>query len=152
MPAKTIFMMEEHGGKLRLCKGQKTPYDVWVSLCDPRQVVRMTLQEQRHPKTNPQLGYWFACVCPFIRDELLGLGHDTLDFGGNVAGFAVAVATTTETVDMLLKALFSAKSGLDMMSKTKYTDEQMANLIDFTHRWAAEKLQVAVPPPNTGAY
>ena len=148
MPKKQTFFMEERAGSLDFCKGQQVPYSAWVSLCKPRQVVRMTLQEQRHPKTNPQLGYWYAGILPFICEELINLGHDTLDFGGNVAGFSVEVATTTDTVDMLLKGLFTAQSGRDMMSKAKFTDEEMGQMIDFTIRWAAEKLQVAVPPPT----
>lgn len=149
MPKKqTFFQQKLDDGTIQFCGGQRVPYDTWLSLCNPRQVIRVTLQMQRHPKTSAQLGYWYAVVLPFVCGALLEMGYDRL-FSVSVGDLSAGVKTTVDTVDLLLKTLFMVHTQADTLPlKRKMTDEQMSELIEFTIRWVAENLQVAVPPPT----
>lgn len=153
MVKKAIFIMEKREGAsaLSFCGGQQAPYDAWVSLCKPKQVVRMTLQEHKHPKTNEQLGWYHAGILPDVRDAFFDAGYNTM--GEVEVKMKVGVRLDTDTCDKILKELYQSHlKAKNMPLKRNFSVEDMSQFIEFIIQWTAENLNAAIRPPTiTGA-
>lgn len=144
------YVLQKLNGKLEFIAGQKVPYDAWVSLLDDRQMVVMSVSKKLHPKTQAQLAYYFAVVLPHARQGFVEAGYDSLVTAQK--SFDVDLEITDEHVDMLLKSLYQTAKGFEKLPlKRSMDDAQMSELIDWSIRWIATNLSVAVPSPETGA-
>ena len=105
----------------------------------------VTITKKKHPKTTPQLNYWWGVVVPTAMaalDEATGG-----DFGELACGeFRVPLAVTAERVHEFLKALYAVHIGeTKRLSLAKMTDEEASPMIDFACKFLATNLGAIVP-------
>ena len=103
---------------------------------------RLTVEKWRKNKSNPQLGYLFACVYPLVLQHL------------NDAGWEF---TSVEEVDEYCKSMFSSKEILNRHSgeimdipglKRNMTTVEMMTYIEAIRVWDAEYLGGTIPDPE----
>lgn len=104
---------------------------------------RLTVEKYRKNKSNPQLGYLFACVYPLVLKAL------------NDAGWEFV---SVDEVDEYCKSMFSSKEILNRNSgeimdipglKREMTTVEMMTYVDAIRDWASEFLNVYIPEPET---
>ena len=109
----------------------------------PKGRYRLTVEKLYKQKSNPQLGYLFACVYPFVLKAL------------NDAGWEF---TTIEEVDEYCKSMFSSKEIVnrntgEIMSipglKRDMTTVELSTYTNAIRDWCAEYLGVYIPEPET---
>ena len=122
---------------------QQRLYDAWIAGVPDGFVASVTFVKQRKPKSNPQLGYWYAVLMPFAVRELREAGYDSL------AEIKVEWETNDGHVDEMFKYLFAQAKGLpETPRKRNMSTEDMGQLIDFTMEWLAKNLHVIAPEPE----
>jgi len=103
---------------------------------------RITIDKYRKQKSNPQLGYLFACVYPFVLKALDDAGWEF---------------TSIEEVDEYCKSMFSSKEILNRNTgeimdipglKRDMTTTEMMTYVDAIRDWASEYLNVYIPEPE----
>lgn len=108
----------------------------------PKGKYRLLIETYRRKKSNPQLGYLFACVYPLVLKAL------------NDAGWEF---TSIEEVDEYCKSMFASKEVLNRHSgeilevpglKRDMTTTEMMTYVDAIRDWASEYLNVYIPEPG----
>jgi len=103
---------------------------------------RITIDKYRKQKSNPQLGYLFACVYPFVLKALDDAGWEF---------------TSIDEVDEYCKSMFSSKEILNRNTgeimdipglKRDMTTTEMMTYVDAIRDWASEYLNVYIPEPE----
>lgn len=104
---------------------------------------RLTVEKYRKNKSNPQLGYLFACVYPIV---LRGLNDAGWEF------------TSVNEVDEYCKSMFAEREVLNRNSgeiikvpglKRNFTTTDMMTYISAIQSWAAEFLNIEIPDPES---
>ena len=104
---------------------------------------RLTIERWRKHKSNPQLGYLYACVYPFVLKSL------------NDAGWEF---TSLDEVDEYCKSMFASREVLNKHTgeildvpglKRDMTTTEMMTYINAIRDWASEYLSVYIPEPET---
>lgn len=107
----------------------------------------LTITKKKHPKTTPQLNYWWGVVIPTAMaalDEATGGDFGELAYGD----FHVPLAVTAERVHEFLKALYAVHIGkTKRLSLAKMTDEEASPMIAFAREFLAMSLGWIVPEP-----
>jgi hypothetical protein len=138
-PIKYISIKEE-GKSLRVVNSKLLKAD-----CDrlPKGKYRLTIEKYRKDKSNPQLGYLFACIYPYV---LKGLNDAGWEF------------TNLDQVDAKCKELFSDQEVLNRDTgeimkipalKRNMTTTEMVSYISAIRSWAGEYLKTVIPEPDT---
>lgn len=108
----------------------------------PKGKYRLLIETYRKKKSNPQLGYLFACVYPLVLKAL------------NDAGWEF---TSIEEVDEYCKSMFASREVLNRHSgeilevpglKRDMTTTEMMTYVDAIRDWASEYLNVYIPEPG----
>jgi hypothetical protein len=103
---------------------------------------RITVEKYRKAKSNPQLGWLFACIYPFV---LRGLN----DLGWEIASL--------DEVDALCKDKFAAREIVNINTgevmeipalKRDMTTTEFSTYVESIRKWAAEDLMVNIPDPE----
>ena len=103
---------------------------------------RITIDKYRKQKSNPQLGYLFACVYPFVLKALDDAGWEF---------------TSIDEVDEYCKSMFSSKEILNRNTgeimdipglKRDMTTTEIMTYVDAIRDWASEYLNVYIPEPE----
>lgn len=104
---------------------------------------RLTVEKYRKNKSNPQLGYLFACVYPIV---LRGLNDAGWEF------------TSVNEVDEYCKSMFAEREVLNRNTgeiikvpglKRNFTTTDMMAYISAIQSWAAEFLNIEIPDPES---
>lgn len=108
----------------------------------PKGRYRVTVERWRKAKSNPQLGYLFACVYPLVLRAL------------NDAGWEF---TSVDEVDEYCKSMFAEREVLNRNTgeilsvpglKRNFTTTDMMAYIAAIQSWASEFLGVVIPDPE----
>ena len=109
----------------------------------PKGRYRVIIERWRKNKSNPQLGYLFACVYPLVLRHL------------NDAGWEF---TSVDEVDIHCKKLFANKEIVNRDTgeiisipalKRDMTTMEMMTYVDAIRQWDAEYLGGTIPEPET---
>jgi len=104
---------------------------------------RLIVEKYRKNKSNPQLGYLFACVYPLVLKALNGAGWEF---------------TSLAEVDEYCKSMFSSKEVLNRNTgevmdipglKRDMTTTEMMTYVDAIRNWSSEYLNTYIPEPET---
>ena len=136
----TCIGVKEDGRPFRVVNGKLLTEELNAL---PKGRYRLTVEKLYKQKSNPQLGYLFACVYPFVLKAL------------NDAGWEF---TTIEEVDEYCKSMFSSKEIVnrntgEIMSipglKRDMTTVELSTYTSAIRDWWAEYLGVYIPEPET---
>ena len=109
----------------------------------PKGKYRLVIEKYRKKKSNPQLGYLFACVYPLVLQGLIDAGWEFISIN---------------EVDEYCKSMFAEKEVLNRNTgevitvpglKRDFTTTDMMTYISAIQSWASEYLGVNIPDPET---
>jgi hypothetical protein len=104
---------------------------------------RITVEKWRKNKSNPQLGYYFACVLPLFLQGAIDAGWEI---------------TSIEECDIWLKSMFANKNLINKHTgqivsvpalKREMTTVEMSTFTNQVRDYAAEYLNIHIPDPET---
>jgi hypothetical protein len=104
---------------------------------------KVTVEKYRKNKSNPQLGWLFACIYPFVLRGLNDLGWEI---------------TSLDDVDILCKDKFASKEIVNINSgeimeipalKRDMTTTEFSTYVEAIRKWASEDLMINIPDPET---
>ena len=108
----------------------------------PKGKYRLVVERYRKKKSNPQLGYLYACIYPFVLKGLNDLGWEF---------------TSLDQVDVECKRRFASQEILNRHTgeimeipalKRDMTTVEMMTYVDAIRNWASEYLSVYIPEPG----
>jgi hypothetical protein len=108
----------------------------------PKGKYRLVIERYRKKKSNPQLGYLYACIYPFVLKGLNDLGWEF---------------TSLDQVDVECKRRFASQKILNRHTgeildipglKRDMTTVEMMTYVDAIRDWASEYLSVYIPEPG----
>lgn len=108
----------------------------------PKGRYRLLIEKYRRKKSNPQLGYLFACIYPFVLKGLNDLGWEFTDL---------------DQVDAECKKRFASQPILNRDTgeimeipalKRDMTTTEFATYVNAIRDWASEYLNVYIPEPG----
>ena len=108
----------------------------------PKGRYRIIVEKYRKKKSNPQLGYLFACIYPFVLKGLNDLGWEF---------------TSLEQVDVECKKRFASQEILNRHTgeimeipalKRDMTTTEFATYVNSIRDWASEYLSIYIPEPG----
>jgi hypothetical protein len=108
----------------------------------PKGRYRIIVEKYRKKKSNPQLGYLYACIYPFVLKGLNDLGWEF---------------TSLDQVDVECKRRFASQKILNRHTgeildipglKRDMTTVEMMTYVDAIRDWASEYLSVYIPEPG----
>jgi len=108
----------------------------------PKGKYRLVIERYRKKKSNPQLGYLYACIYPFVLKGLNDLGWEF---------------TSLDQVDVECKRRFASQEILNRHTgeimeipglKRDMTTVEMMTYVDAIRNWASEYLSVYIPEPG----
>lgn len=108
----------------------------------PKGKYRLVVERYRKKKSNPQLGYLYACIYPFVLKGLNDLGWEF---------------TSLDQVDVECKKRFASQEILNRHTgeimeipalKRDMTTVEMMTYVDAIRNWASEYLSVYIPEPG----
>jgi len=108
----------------------------------PKGRYRIIVEKYRKKKSNPQLGYLYACIYPFVLKGLNDLGWEF---------------TSLDQVDVECKRRFASQKILNRHTgeimeipalKRDMTTVEMMTYVDAIRNWASEYLSVYIPEPG----
>ena len=114
---------------------------------------RMTIERMRKNKSNPQLGYLFACVYPLFLQHLIDAGYEPDDIMEHPEN-----GLTINDVDNLCKKLFASRKLVNRHTgelievpgmKRQFTTVEMMTYIEAIRQWDAEYLGGYIPEPES---
>jgi hypothetical protein len=109
----------------------------------PEGKYRLIIDKYRKNKSNPQLGWLFACIYPFVLRGLNDLGWEIVSL---------------DEVDALCKDKFAAREIVNINTgevmeipalKRDMTTTEFSTYVEAIRKWAAEDLMVNIPDPET---
>jgi hypothetical protein len=104
---------------------------------------RMTIERMRKNKSNPQLGYYYACVLPLFMRHLIDAGYEF---------------TNIDQVDAFAKARFASQQVINKHTgevieipglKREMTTLEMSTFTNAIRDWDAEYLGGYIPEPES---
>lgn len=108
----------------------------------PKGRYRIIVEKYRKKKSNPQLGYLYACIYPFVLKGLNDLGWEF---------------TSLDQVDVECKKRFASQEILNRHTgeimeipalKRDMTTTEFATYVNAIRDWASEYLNVYIPEPG----
>lgn len=108
----------------------------------PKGRYRLIIEKYRKKKSNPQLGYLFACIYPYVLRGLNDLGWEF---------------TNIDEVDAECKKRFASQDILNRHTgeimeipalKRDMTTTEFATYVNAIRDWASEYLNVYIPEPG----
>ena len=138
---------EFHGrienGRFKL--NRKPVFELYVKgLKDGRYYLKLH-RAKGPPKTQEQLGYYFAGIIPTVYKQMIDDGNS--HFVVKVANAFKEVPLTPEIVDYLLKEACAKFDG-KVVNKADMSKEQASIFIDNCIRWSARWLSCVIPEPS----
>jgi len=103
----------------------------------------LTIEKYRKNKSNPQLGYYYACVLPLFLKGAIDAGWEI---------------TSIEECDIWLKSMFANKDLINKDTgqiisvpalKREMTTVEMSTFTNQVRDYAAEFLNIIIPDPET---
>lgn len=108
----------------------------------PKGKYRLVVERYRKKKSNPQLGYLYACIYPFVLKGLNDLGWEF---------------TSLDQVDVECKKRFASQEILNRHTgeimeipalKRDMTTTEFATYVNAIRDWASEDLSIYIPEPE----
>ncbi len=108
----------------------------------PKGRYRLIIEKYRKKKSNPQLGYLFACIYPYVLRGLNDLGWEF---------------TSLDEVDVECKKRFASQEIINRHTgeimeipalKRDMTTTEFATYVNAIRDWASEYLNVYIPEPG----
>lgn len=108
----------------------------------PKGRYRIIVEKYRKKKSNPQLGYLYACIYPFVLKGLNDLGWEF---------------TSLDQVDVECKKRFASQEILNRHTgeimkipalKRDMTTTEFATYVNAIRVWASEDLSIYIPEPG----
>lgn len=98
------------------------------------------------PKTQEQLGLYFAVYIPTVKQSMIEHGNET--FVVKIGDKFKEVPITDEVVDLLLKEACAKFDGKTVTNKRDMSKEQGSMFLENCSRWAARYLGCVIPEPE----
>ena len=108
----------------------------------PKGKYRLLIEKYKRKKSNPQLGYLFACIYPYVLRGLNDLGWEF---------------TSLDEVDVECKKRFASQEIINRHTgeimeipalKRDMTTTEFATYVNAIRDWASEYLNVYIPEPG----
>lgn len=108
----------------------------------PKGKYRLVVERYRKKKSNPQLGYLYACIYPFVLKGLNDLGWEF---------------TSLDQVDVECKRRFASQKIFNRHTgeimeipalKRDMTTTEFATYVNAIRDWASEDLSIYIPEPG----
>src|SRR4030043_448889 len=110
------------------CKGQKDG------------IYSLTIEKSTHPKTLPQMAYYYAVIVPEALKAIKEMGNETyqVPIGDKVKELEI----NEDIVDAILK------SACKVTSKSRMSMEEASEFLEKCIRWCARYLGCVIPDPD----
>ena len=144
-------------GKVKI--GNKRVFNSYIAGLDYEDISIIIKKRTGKPKTLPQLGYYYACIVPTVKEELIRQnGSDTITV--TVAGYKEEVIIDNAFVDKFLKKHCARmdEDGIlriavmndtrEIHSKANMSKMECMMFLDNVINWCARDLHIVIPEPE----
>ena len=100
----------------------------------------LTAEPSVHPKTLPQMAYYYAVIVPEALKAMKEQGNETYQIP--ISGKVKELKINEDIVDAILKSACKAKS------KGRMSMEEASEFLDKCIRWCARYLGCVIPDPD----
>lgn len=144
-------------GKVKI--GNKKVFDSYIAGLDYSNISIIIKKRTGRPKTLPQLGYYYACIAPTVKEELIRLnGGDSIIV--TVAGFEEEVIIDKDFADKFLKKhcaridedgilrIAVANDTREIHDKANMSKMDCMMYLDNVINFCARDLHIVIPEPT----
>ena len=138
------FYIKIKNGKWSFNRGQI--FDAYVSGQPDGEYYVEVHKAEGVPQTSPQRGYYYGVVVHHTLKAMKEQGNDSIII--KVGKRFKELPLTKEVVDDMLKEIWAKEKGVKVKSKSKFSLDEYAELIDSGIKWNARYLSYVIPEPD----